>query len=48
MADQATFEAPHQYPVGIPLVVVNGVPTIRDGEQTGQRGGRGVRGAARV
>ena len=48
VADQATFEAPHQYPVGIPLVVVNGVPTIRDGEQTGQRGGRGVRGAARV
>lgn len=48
VADRATFEAPHQYPLGIPLVVVNGVVTIRDGEQTGQRGGRGVRGVARV
>ncbi len=46
--DRATFEAPHQYPVGIPLVIVNGVVTIRDGEQTGQRGGRGIRGVARV
>jgi N-acyl-D-amino-acid deacylase len=48
VADQATFEDPHQYPVGIPVVVVNGVVTIRDGEQTGQRGGRGIRGEARV
>lgn len=48
VADRATFESPHQYPVGIPVVVVNGVVTIRDGEHTGQRGGRGVRGTARV
>jgi N-acyl-D-amino-acid deacylase len=46
--DRATFEAPHQYPAGMPHVIVNGVVTIRDGEQTGQRGGRGVRGAARL
>jgi N-acyl-D-amino-acid deacylase len=46
--DKATFESPHQYPVGMPLVIVNGVITIRDGEQTGQRGGRGIRGAGRV
>jgi len=44
VADGATFSDPHQYPVGIPLVVVNGVVTIRDGEQTGERGGRAVRG----
>ena len=44
VADQATFESPHQYPLGIPLVVVNGVVTIRDGEQTGDLAGRGVRG----
>ncbi|MCH7992705.1 MAG: D-aminoacylase [Gemmatimonadetes bacterium] len=44
VADQATFERPHQYPLGIPLVVVNGVVTIRDGEQTGDLAGRGVRG----
>jgi N-acyl-D-amino-acid deacylase len=48
VADTATFEDPHQYPLGIPVVVVNGVVTIRDGEQTGTRGGRGVRGEARV
>ncbi|HSG48614.1 MAG TPA: D-aminoacylase, partial [Longimicrobiales bacterium] len=48
VADRATYEAPHQYPVGIPVVIVNGVVTIRDGEQTGDRGGRGVRGAGRV
>jgi len=42
--DQATFENPHQYPVGIPVVVVNGVVTLRDGEHTGSLGGRAVRG----
>jgi N-acyl-D-amino-acid deacylase len=46
--DRATFENPHQYPVGIPVVVVNGVVTLRDGEHTGALGGRGVRGDARI
>lgn len=45
IADRATFEDPHQYPVGIEHVIVNGVLTIRDSEHTGQRGGRAVRGA---
>ena len=45
VADRATFEEPHQYPVGVAHVVVGGVHTIRDGEQTGRMGGRGVRGA---
>jgi N-acyl-D-amino-acid deacylase len=44
--DQATFEDPHQYPLGIPLVIVNGVVTLRDGEHTGRLGGRGIRGSA--
>ncbi len=44
VADGATFGAPHRYPVGIPLVVVNGQITIREGEQTGARAGRAVRG----
>lgn len=48
VADRATYEEPHQYPVGIPVVLVNGVLTIRDGELTGERGGRAVRGEARV
>jgi len=45
VGDAATFEAPHQYPMGIPHVIVAGVPTIRDGEQTGARGGGAVRGS---
>ena len=44
VADGATFEAPHQYPVGIPLVVVNGQVTLREGEQTGIQAGRAIRG----
>ena len=44
VADSASFEAPHQYPEGIPHVIVSGVHTIRDGEQTGRMGGRAVRG----
>ena len=42
VADRATFDDPHQYPVGIPHVIVNGVLTLRDGEHTGELGGRGV------
>ena len=44
VADQATFDNPHQYPLGIPIVIVNGVVTLRDGEHTGILGGRAVRG----
>lgn len=42
--DRATFDEPHQYAEGIPHVVVSGVHTIRNGEQTGETGGRAVRG----
>ena len=42
--DRADFDNPHQYPDGISHVVVSGVHTIREGEQTGQMGGRAVRG----
>jgi N-acyl-D-amino-acid deacylase len=45
VADTATFDDPHGYPTGIPHVVVNGVLTLRDGEHTGDLGGRAVRGA---
>ncbi len=47
VADTATFDDPHGYPRGIPHVVVNGVLTIRDGEHTGDLGGRAVRGPGR-
>ena len=42
--DGATFDSPHRYPIGIPLVIVNGRVTIREGEQAGTRAGRAVRG----
>jgi N-acyl-D-aspartate/D-glutamate deacylase len=40
IADQATFEAPMQYPVGIPYVIVNGVVVIDRGQHTGAKPGR--------
>ena len=43
VADQATFEAPHQYPVGIETVVVNGVVAVDGGRPTGVRVGRVLR-----
>jgi N-acyl-D-amino-acid deacylase len=41
--DRATFEQPHQYPVGIPHVIVNGVFVVREGEVEVVRPGRGVK-----
>jgi N-acyl-D-amino-acid deacylase len=40
VADQATYEAPHRYPVGIEHVLVNGRLVIKDGEHTGSLPGR--------
>ncbi len=47
VADRATFESPHQYPVGIEYVLVNGVVVIQRGEHTGARPGRVVYGPGR-
>ncbi|GMV06103.1 MAG: hypothetical protein AMXMBFR53_23790 [Gemmatimonadota bacterium] len=38
--DRATFEEPHQYPAGIPWVVVNGWITVADGAYRDVRPGR--------
>ena len=46
VADRATFDRPHQYPVGIPHVLVNGVFVVRGGAHTGATPGRAVRPAA--
>jgi N-acyl-D-amino-acid deacylase len=43
VADKATFADPHQFPVGIPWVLVNGIPVIADGVHTGARPGRALR-----
>jgi N-acyl-D-amino-acid deacylase len=45
--DHATFERPHQYATGMVHVFVNGVQVLRDGEHTGARPGRVVRGPGR-
>lgn len=45
--DRATYEKPHQYPVGISHVVVNGVSVLDPRGLTGARPGRPVYGPAR-
>ncbi|HXJ77034.1 MAG TPA: D-aminoacylase [Candidatus Dormibacteraeota bacterium] len=42
--DHATFEQPHQYATGMKHVLVNGVFVLRDGQHTGAKPGRVVRG----
>jgi len=42
--DHATFENPHQYATGVAHVFVNGVQVLKDGEHTGAKPGRVVRG----
>jgi N-acyl-D-amino-acid deacylase len=44
IADHATYERPHQYATGVQQVWVNGVQVLKDGEHTGQKPGRVVRG----
>jgi len=44
IADHATYEQPHQYATGVRHVWVNGIQVLRDGEHTGQKPGRVVRG----
>jgi len=42
--DHATFEKPHQYSTGVVHVFVNGTQVLKDGEHTGAKPGRVVRG----
>jgi dihydroorotase/N-acyl-D-amino-acid deacylase len=43
IADQSTFDAPHQYATGIDWVLVNGVPTVAEGKYLDVRAGRVLR-----
>ena len=43
VADRSTFTEPHQYPVGIETVLVNGVVAVEAGRATGARPGRVLR-----
>jgi N-acyl-D-amino-acid deacylase len=40
IADTATFTKPHQYPTGIPYVLVNGVPVVERGKFTNATPGK--------
>ena len=45
--DHATFEKPHQLSEGIRDVLINGIAVVRNGEHTGAKPGRIVRGPGR-
>jgi N-acyl-D-amino-acid deacylase len=47
VAERSSYQDPHQYPSGIPHVIVNGVLAVRDGRHTGARAGQVLRHAAR-
>jgi N-acyl-D-amino-acid deacylase len=42
--DNATFETPRKYSTGMVHVFVNGIQVLKDGEHTGAKPGRAVRG----
>jgi N-acyl-D-amino-acid deacylase len=42
--DHATFDKPHQLATGVVHVFVNGTQVLKDGEHTGAKPGRVVRG----
>jgi N-acyl-D-amino-acid deacylase len=44
ISDHATYEKPHQYATGMLHVFVNGTQVLKDGEHTGAKPGRVVRG----
>ena len=48
IADNATYQQPHQYASGVRDVVVNGTVALRDGEHTGRFSGRAVYGPGRL
>ncbi|MDX5338706.1 MAG: D-aminoacylase [Cyclobacteriaceae bacterium] len=41
--DQATFIEPHQYPIGIEYVIINGIPVVVNGAMTGKTPGKVIR-----
>ncbi|MDY7011793.1 MAG: D-aminoacylase [Planctomycetota bacterium] len=43
VADRATYENPHQYPDGIPYVLVNGRVVVENGDYTGELAGKVLR-----
>ncbi len=48
IADNATFEKPHQFAVGVRDVFVNGVQMLKDGSHTGKFSGRALWGPGKI
>lgn len=48
IADKATYEAPHQYAIGMKHVFVNGIQVIKNGEHTGAKPGRALWGPGKI
>jgi N-acyl-D-amino-acid deacylase len=48
VGDRATYDNPHQFPVGISYVLVNGTVVLADGQMTTERPGEALRGAGYV
>jgi len=46
--DRATYEQPHQYAVGMEHVLVNGVQVLKNGDHTGAKPGRALRGPGKA
>ena len=44
IVDQATFDKPHQFPLGISYVLVNGAPVLENDQVTPARPGAALRG----
>src|SRR6185503_12052979 len=44
IVDQATFDKPHQFPLGISYVIVNGAPVVESNQITNARPGLALRG----
>jgi len=47
VSDVGTYADPHHYPVGIPWVIVNGVPVVENGAFTAARPGKVLRRTAK-
>lgn len=48
ISDQATYDKPHQFPLGISYVIVNGTPVIDGSQLTAARPGIALRGPGRA
>jgi len=48
IADRATFDNPHQFPIGISYVIVNGEEVFINGQMTSARPGVAIRGPGYV